>query len=486
LSLKQKALTGVKWTTASTIVTTLAQLLQISILAHLLNPSDFGLMAIVMVVIGFSHAFLDMGISNAIIHKQEITHEQLSTLYWVNVLAGCLLFLLISILAPFIANFYHETELTRLIILVAITFLIQPFGQQFMILLEKELSFDKIAKVQMSTKILSLLVSVGFAYFGYGVYSIVYGLLAAIILQTILFLNIGIREHKPSIVFKWNQITDFINFGMYQMGERTINYFNYQIDTILIGKFLGSEALGIYSIAKELIMRPAQILNPIVTRVTFPTMAKIQNDTLQLKNIYLKTINYLSSISFPIYALMIVLSPEIILILFGEKWIEAIPILQILSIYGALRSTANPIGSLLLAKGKARLGFYWNLGMFLFIPIVIYVSSHWGLMGIAWGWVSISIIFIIPSWYFLVKPLCKAKFVEYHWQILKPMLISICLIIVSYYISICVDNIILKVCLVSSIGGAFVLLLNWVFNQSFLIKIMELVNIQLSNRPKVF
>ncbi len=169
----------------------------------------------------------------------------------------------------------------------------------------------------------------------------------------------GLKEYKPSFVFKVGKIKEFLSFGAYQMGEKSINYFNSQVDTILIGKLLGMEALGIYSIAKQLIMRPAQVINPIITKVTFPTMAKVQEDTERLKKIYLKTMNYLSSINFPIYAFLFVMAPDLVPLIFGDKWYEAIVIVQILSIYGAIRST----GSLLLANW----GFYWNLGLFFYI-----------------------------------------------------------------------------------------------------------------------
>ena len=400
MSLKQKTITGLKWTTYSTVIVTLLQLAQISILARFLDPSAFGLMALVMVVIGFSQAFLDMGISNAIIHKQEISHEQLSTLYWVNVLAGIVLFGIVCAVAPLVASFYHEPELTLLTILVGVTFLIQPFGQQFMVLWQKEMRFAEMAKIDIINKLVSLAVSVWFAYDGYGVYALVYGTIAGVVIQTIQFMVLGLREHKPSFIFRASEIKEFMSFGAYQMGERTINYFNYQIDTLLIGKLLGAEALGIYSIAKQLIMRPAQIFNPIITKVTFPMMAKIQDDTVRLKNIYLRTIHYLSSVNFPIYALMIVLAPELVMILFGDKWMEAVPIVQILSIFGALRSTGNPIGSLLLAKGKAKLGFYWNLGLFFYVPLGVYISSQWGLIGVSWGLVLIMASLMIPHWYF--------------------------------------------------------------------------------------
>ena len=142
MSLKNQTINGLKWTTVSTIIVSGLQLAQIAVLTQFLNAKDFGLMALVMLVIGFSNAFLDMGISNAIIHKQEITKKQLSSLYWVNVLAGISLFLLACSVAPILAGFYKEPKLTELIILVSITLLIQSFGQQFMVLWQKKMEFN--------------------------------------------------------------------------------------------------------------------------------------------------------------------------------------------------------------------------------------------------------------------------------------------------------------------------------------------------------
>jgi O-antigen/teichoic acid export membrane protein len=475
LSLKAQAISGVKWTTLSTVVTTILQLLQLAILARFLDPSAFGLMALVMVVIGFSQAFLDMGISNAIIHKQEISRDQLSTLYWVNVLAGFILFCIISISAPFVASLYEQPELTELIAIVALTFIIQPFGQQFMVLWQKEMRFSEIAKIDIVNKSISLIVSVYFAYKGYGVYALVYGTLAGIVSQTVQFMYKGLKEYRPSFVFKLGEIKEFLSFGAYQMGEKMINFFNKEVDTLLIGKLLGVETLGIYIIAKQLIMRPAQIINPIITKVTFPTMAKVQDDTERLKNIYLKTMNYLSSVNFPIYAFLFIMAPDLVPLIFGEKWNESIIVVQILSIFGAIRSTGNPIGSLLLAKGKANWGFYWNLGLFFYIPLGIYIGSFWSLEGISYSLIILQLSLIVPNWYFLVKPLCKAKFIEYHRQIIIPILISVFTSFILLNLSYFFNNLFYKIIVISGLGMVLIFLLNYKFNKDFLINISNMI-----------
>lgn len=197
-------------------------------------------MALVMVVVGFSQAFADMGIRMLLVHKQDISQEQLSTFYWVNVIAGIVLFLILIVIAPLVATFYNESELVELIFIVALTFVIQPFGHQFSTLWQKNMRFYEVAIIDIVMKSMSLIISVYMAYKGYGVYALVYGTLGGVIIQTIIYLYIGLKEYKPSLTFKLENIKEFLNFGLYQMGEKTLNYLNVQIDTVLIGKLLWS------------------------------------------------------------------------------------------------------------------------------------------------------------------------------------------------------------------------------------------------------
>jgi O-antigen/teichoic acid export membrane protein len=434
MSLKVRALAGVKWTSLSSIVVAVLQLSQLAVLARYLAPSDFGLMAIVSVVIGFSALFMDMGISSAIIHKRDITESQLSSLYWMNICAGIILALIVYISAPFIALFYDEILLSDLIRLLAPTFIFSSIGNQYRILYQKELFFDKLAKVEIISSLIAFVIAVLCAMKGFGVYSLVYAALSKVASANAIFFIRGIKKHKPKFHYNYNEIKGMIGFGLFQMGERSINYFNSQFDTILIGKLLGTESLGIYTIAKTLVMRPAQIINPIITKVTFPIMARVQNDKPQLRNIYLKTINYLCSINIPIYIALAVLAEPVVNSLFGENWGAAIVLVQILSVHYILRSIGNPIGSLQLAKGRADLGFYWNSLLFVFYPISIYLGSFYGVEGVAYSLVLLSMLFTIPNWYFMVRPLCGASFLGYFKMIFLPLLIAIISSIFSFFI----------------------------------------------------
>jgi O-antigen/teichoic acid export membrane protein len=477
-NLKEKVIIGVRWTTLSAIIILLVQLIQLSILARFLDPSEFGLMALVMVIVGFSHTFMDMGISNVLIYKQNIDKEHLSTLYWISLIFGGVFFIIMILISPLIAAFYKEPILIELIHLVSITFIIQPLGQQFMVLLKKDMRFSEIAKIDIINKTMAMLISVYFAYLGYGIHAVVYGLVVGTVIQSTIYLYIGIKEFRPSLIFKLKGISSYLSFGAYQTGEKTINYFNLQIDTIIIGRLLGMEILGIYTIAKEIAIRPAQIINLIISKVSFPAMAKVQDDILQLKNVYLKILNYLLSITLPIYVFIFIFAYEIVIVLFGEQWLQSVIILQILSIWGALKSVGLPIGSLVLSKGKANWAFWWNVSLFCYIPACIYIGSFWGIIGVSYSLVlSLIPVVTIATWYFLVKPLCKAKYLEYHYEIFVPSFISVVSAILTYM---CIDNIewfVTKITIGIFIGIIFILLMNYIFNRRFIFAIKHIMKI---------
>jgi O-antigen/teichoic acid export membrane protein len=478
MSLKTKALTGVKWTGLSSVSIALIQFIQIIVLARILEPSDFGLMAITSVVIGFSALFMDMGISSAIVHKQDITHSQLSSLYWLNVFAGLILFGFIYFLAPYVALFYGEAEIESLLKLLSLSFFITAIGNQYRILYQKELLFDYLAKIEIFSAISALIVALACALKGFGVYALVYGTLTNALIANVVFLVTGLKVHKPSFIFNYQDIKSFITFGLFQIGERSINYFNSQFDTLLIGKLLGTESLGIYNLAKNLAIKPAQIINPIINRVAFPVMAKVQDDTSKLRAIYLRGINYLCSFNFPIYLLLFVLAETIVFNLVGEKWADSVIILQVLSLYFLVRSTGNPVGTLVLAKGRADLSFYWNLGLFFIIPISIYLGSFQGVFGVAIALVALQVLLSIPNWYFLVNRLSEASFTDYFMQIIKPLIISVVSVTIAYFLTDLIFTAgLVKDFIFTLITVFFYLLLSFKFNNGFISIMLSLVKV---------
>ena len=410
-SLTRSAVTGIKWMSASTVIVTCLQIAQLAILARLLQPSEFGLMTMAMVVIGFAQAVADMGVSNAIIHHQDATEDQLSSLYWLSLLAGGVLFLVTVAVSPLIAMFYDEPRLPSLLLPVALGFVITPVGQQFQTLLQKELLFDRLAKVEVVATALGSGVAVLSALAGHGVFALVWGHLATATVTALLLAVLGWGAWRPRLRFARNDLKGYLSFGLYQMGERSLNYFSRNLDKVLIGKLVGVEALGVYSVAYQLMVRPMRTLNPIVTRVAFPILSKIQTDDGLLRRRYLQMIQVIAFVSMPMYLGMFALADPIIALLLGARWHAAVSVFQILVCLGLAYSLGNPLGSLLLAKGRADLGFCWTVVAVVVYAVAVVVGSPWGIQGIAWGILIVVAGVLFPlefalRWYVIgMKPL---------------------------------------------------------------------------------
>ena len=426
MSLISQAVSGVKWSGLSTGIVTMLHFITLAILARLLSPSDFGLMGMIMVVIGFARVFVDMGISNAIIHRQNITKEELSSLYWLNIMAGVIVFFVISASTPIIMAFYHEPRLKNLVNLAAFVFLITPFGQQFQILLQKELRFKQLAKIEIICSVTNSLVTIILVINGLGVYSLVWGLLISTIVRVLQLFYFCYKKWKPGWYFSWNRIKGYASFGFYQMGEQTINYFNTNLDYLLIGSLLGAKSLGYYSLAYNLIIRPSSMINPIITRVAFPVFSKVQNDLSTLKRGYLKVLELLSSVNFPLMVGLAVLAPVAVPVIFGDQWLPSIILVQILTVVGLLRSTGSPIGSLLLARGRADLGFKWNLALMITQIPGLYIGAIFGgTIGVAIAFAILMCIYSIFNYLILVRKLLGSCLRDYFYSIWPAFCMSI-------------------------------------------------------------
>jgi O-antigen/teichoic acid export membrane protein len=188
-------------------------------------------------------------------------------------------------------------------------------------------------------------------------------------------------------------------------------------------------------VPRSLILQIQFIINPIVTRVGFPLIAQVQDDIPRVRSIYLKTLNMTGSMCAPLYVGIAFFAPEIVQILLGSNWEESASLFRILAIWGLIRSTGNPIGSLLFGTGRADLALKWNLGLFLLIPPVLLVGSHYGVNGLAWALLGILIVTFIPTWYLLVRPICHAGLFEYCVAALKPFFIAIVCIAPSFLLT---------------------------------------------------
>jgi len=413
MKLKSKVLLGLKWTTFATICTAAVAILKISILARYLDKSDFGLMALVSFVIGFVGLFGEGGLSTAILHKQNVSKKVYSSLYWFNILFSILLYVVLFFLAPAIANLYNESELSHLIPLLGLNLIISGVGLQFKTLEIKNMHFKHIGIIDIFSALISLLFSVWLAINGFGVLSLIYSLLVQNIISNFLFFIIGIRKYGLRLHFKIHEVLPFLRIGVFQVAGQSANYFNRDLDILLIGKFFSTEVLGGYSLAKQLVFRPLQLINPILVKVASPTLVKFQDDIKVLKKNYLKLVSIVSSINLYAYISIILFAPLIVKILYGSEFGNIVILVRILSVYMIFRAIGNPIGSLVVATGRTDLEFYWNMLNLLIMPLFIYFGASYGIEQVAYSLVLAVFILFVPSWRLLTFKMTRASFKEY-------------------------------------------------------------------------
>lgn len=380
-SLKLKAVDSVKHTSLAMILTSTLQIVQLVVLGRILGPAVFGVIALVQIVIQFAQMYIDMGLSDAIIQKEKISKENLSGLYWFSILVGLVMCLVMIVSAPLIAMIFQQEQLTGLIRMISLSFFILPFGLQFQTIASKQLDFDKISRYEIISSFFGVAVTISTALFlSAGAWSLVYGHITSSLIRTIPWVIIGFKnaETRPGLTFSWSGIKEYVYFGAYRLGTTTLNFINTKIDQILIGIMMGPQILGFYSMAMNLIMQPIQKLNPMINRVAFPVFSQIQNDRRRLQKGYLFIIKLIMAINAPLYAGFAILAPYAIPLLLGEEWADIAAVVQILCVYALFRALGNPSGSLLIAAGKVKWSFYWQLFQLFIIPVVLYFSSLTG------------------------------------------------------------------------------------------------------------
>jgi O-antigen/teichoic acid export membrane protein len=411
--LRRRATSGARWTGTSTALKIATQFVQLAILARLLRVEDFGLMAMVNVVLAFAQTFADAGVSNAIIHYRDAKREELSSLYWLNVIGGAAVFVVMWFVSPLAAQVYRQPALTELLRVTSVIFIVGPVGQQFQVLMEKDLRFRRLAAIEITSLLASAAAGILLAYRGHGVWSLVWAAVVLTGVKSLLLAAVGWSTWRPLLRFVPRECRRFLQFGLYQMGERTLNLMGQHLDKLVIGILMGPRPLGYYELAYRLIARPYQVINSIFTRVAFPVFSAVQTDRNRLRKGYLELIEMLGSIMVPMYVGLFALAPAFIRVQLGPGYEPTVPLLRILCIVGLSFSITSPAGSLLLACGRADLGFYINVMRTTLILAGIWIGSRFGLEGIAWALVIVITVFMFPTHVVVRKRLVGMTLAEF-------------------------------------------------------------------------
>ncbi len=364
------------------------------ILARLLDPDDFGLVAMVTVLTGVLSLFRDFGLSTAAVQRTRVTDEQLSTLFWINVIIGALLTCIALASAAPIADFYHEPRLRWITIALAGVFLINALGVQHSALLQREMRFTPLAAIDTFSIFVSVAVGIGAAWQGFGYWALVAMTLVAPAVSSISFWLAA--SWRPGPPRRSAGTGSLIRFGGIVTLNSVVVYVAYNLEKVLLGRVWGADALGIYGRAYQLVSLPVDNLNGAVGGVAFSALSRIQDDAARLKSYFLKGYSLVVSITLPITIACVLFADDLILVVLGPKWSEAAPIFRLLAPTILIFAMINPLWWLLGSKGM--IGRSLKIGLVL-APLVIasyVVGLPYGPKGVALAYSTVMVLWLVP------------------------------------------------------------------------------------------
>lgn len=371
------------------------------VLARLLTPADYGLIGMVTVVVNFAGMFKDAGLSMATIQKDQIRHEQISNLFWINVLISIGLGLCVFLVAPLVAWFYEKPELTNITAVLSISFILSGLAIQHAALLRRHMRFGELAFVQVFSQLMSVVATVIFALYGFSYWALVGGTLVGSLLT--LLLTYYFCPWVPGKIQRRSGSRDMLKFGGHLTGANLIGYLSRNADNILIGRFIGADALGLYSRAYSLFMFPVVQIRAPIQNVASPILAALQGEPQRFLKYYKNIINLISSLSVPITIYCFVESELVIYFLLGEQWMGAVPIFRILSVAGLLQSISGTYGLVMIAMGFSER--YLRISLFNGISVIssFVIGLPFGVVGVALAYVVCDVLLLIPKLHFAFR-----------------------------------------------------------------------------------
>lgn len=379
-TLRKKTIRSGFWVGLSNIGISVMSFIRFIILARLLTPEIFGLMGIYLMVIRGMELFTETGFSAALIHRQKSFEEAKDTAFTLMILRGFILAFVTFLIAPLVANYYERNVLDLIIKIIAISFIFNGFHNINTVGLQKELDFRRLTYLEQVTTVINFVIVVTFAFFLRNVWALVIGQITASFIGVIL--SFLIIPGRPHIRFNKKIAKELFTYGKFITGLTIVIYISTQIDNAVIGKVLGMEYLGYYVLAYTLANLPATHISKLISKVMFPAYSKLQNDLPALQEAYLKVLTFVGHLAIPAAVGIGVLAPEIVNVLYGEKWMPAVGPIRILCVFGVVRAIGSLNGYLYNAIGRPNISFYMNSVKLIVILALIYpLTKKYELIG---------------------------------------------------------------------------------------------------------
>jgi PST family polysaccharide transporter len=388
-SMTGAVLTGFKWKAINMIVSEGTRVGVAVVLARLLVPRDWGLAGMAFIFAGFVTLFSDVALGGALVQRRDIDERDRSTVFWASLAVSLVVMAVAVSLSGLVADFFGEPKVRNLIIVLSFSFPLAALSTTQTALLTRALAYRSLELREIAGVLCGAVAALALAFGGFGAYAIVANSLTATAVSTALLWRFS--SWRPRATFSRKSLGGLGSFGLKLFGIRLLNYGNLNADNMLIGRFAGARALGIYSLAYNVMFTPVNRIAVPISGVVYPALVRMQNDLVRMRAAWLRSKRLSASLLAPTFLTIMVTAPDLVHVVFGAKWKAAVPVIQLLCIAGVAHSLQALNFAVLQATGKV--GIELRLDLVLsFVTIGAFAA------GVPWGAVGVAGFFAGAKW----------------------------------------------------------------------------------------
>lgn len=431
-SLKQKTISGMIWSGIQRFGTMGIGFISNIVLARLLTPDDYGCIGMLAIFITVSSTFVDGGFGSALIQKKEPTQRDYSTIFWWNLFLSIVLYGVLYLGAPFVAQFYRIPLLSSVLRVQGIILIINALNIIQSNQLRKRLNFKRLALVNVVSQLVGVTVAIITAWYDWGVWALVAQQIVASTMTSLLLWTLN--RWMPDFSFSIESFKQLFGFGSFILCSNFINTLCNNVQGLLIGRFFNPAIMGYYTQAQKLESVASHSFTSVIEQVSYPVLSKFQSDNNAMRNTMYKLVSTLVYISFPLMLLLILLGEPLIIFLYGEKWATSIPYFQILCVAGMSATFHGVHYYAVASKGQSRDLFVGTIVKRLLALVILVIGILiWGINGLLWG-------FSIGAWViafvniYLVSKHVKYTILQQFKDLLPIIILSVGSFIISYLI----------------------------------------------------
>lgn len=396
MSIERKAISALKWASIAKLVSQAVSWAGTLVVIRLLNPGDYGLMAMVVVVSSIAGTIAELGLGTAIVRSAEISNRDLQKIAGVSLVFGAVVTALVAAASPLFAAMFDEPRLTWPIAAASLQILIGSVAIIPAALWTRDLSFKSLAKIEMATGTIGIVATVVLALFGAGVWALVLGTLLAAVVRSAALLVTGQRV-RP--LFSMSGIAEHLKFGLTLVSNRLTYTVVSQSDILIGGIFLSAAHIGYYSVGLQLATLPMTKVMGTINQILLPMMARQQHEPARARQSLLKSVGLMATVSFPTLWGISAVAPEIVHVVLGDQWQPAIGALTLLPLIVPVRMTSALLYTTSLALGNRALDLRNTIVNLIFLPSGFLVGAQWGVLGLCWAW-----LLVVPLTYSFTMP----------------------------------------------------------------------------------